>query len=402
MTDDPRIFVGITTGPAGDGLDLAVAEIAGRGETMRATALASETVPWPQDLGEQIRAASSVASAASAPDFAHLDRRVTREIAAQACRFLAETAQSLPRLPRRGQPLPPTAGCEPPRPALAGCCASGVLLAELPASDQRPATALTAGDPATLAAALDAPVTFNPAATDRAHGGLGGPVEAWPTWKLLRDERLSRVAVHLGAVATITFVPAGSVATDVVAFDVAPAGLLADAVARARFDQPCDTDGALAARGKPSGELAHELLARDFYRKAPPKRIDITDFRTTHLPRMWMMARKHRIDGEDLLATLAEVTARAVADAVDALTERPHQVVLTGGGAHNIHLAMRIRTLLSPCSTVSSEAFDVPPRAWAAICHAMLAAARQDAFAAHCPSATGARSEAVLGTLAMP
>ena len=118
--------------------------------------------------------------------------------------------------------------------------------------------------------------------------------------------------------------------------------------------------------------------------------------------RLMNMGTKHACPHADLLATVTEMTARLVAMAVGKLTERPHEVILSGGGAMNIHLAGRIRKLLSPCSTYTSQRYDLDLRAKEAVCYAILAAARQDGVPAHCPVATGAERATVLGGVWSP
>jgi anhydro-N-acetylmuramic acid kinase len=98
---------------------------------------------------------------------------------------------------------------------------------------------------------------------------------------------------------------------------------------------------------------------------------------------------------------MTELTAKLVAQAIAGFTEKPHEVVLTGGGAMNIHLAGRIRKLLSPSSTYTVEKYGFGIRAKQAACYAVLAAARMDGIAAHCTQATGAKRAKVLGTVTM-
>jgi len=64
-----------------------------------------------------------------------------------------------------------------------------------------------------------------------------------------------------------------------------------------------------------------------------------------------------------------------------------------------IHLAKRIRTLLSPSSTINSEKFGISVRAKQAICVAVLATARLDRTPIYCPYATGAKTPTVWGSL---
>jgi anhydro-N-acetylmuramic acid kinase len=93
------------------------------------------------------------------------------------------------------------------------------------------------------------------------------------------------------------------------------------------------------------------------------------------------------------------LTARSIVQAIRGLTQNPHEVILCGGGARNITLAMRLRQLLVPAGTVSIERFDIDATAKEALSFAMLAAARLDGVPANVPQATGARRPALLGSV---
>jgi anhydro-N-acetylmuramic acid kinase len=218
---------------------------------------------------------------------------------------------------------------------------------------------------------------------------------------MFRDNRLSRVVVHLGAIATITFIGSDAAAGDVVAYDTGPGTVLIDYLTRQLFKQEFDTDGALAARHEPSESLLNELLVGEHFHRPPPKRTTVDDWSGPACDRLEMLAGKHRCKAGTLLATVTELTARTVEKAVLSQTERPHEVILTGGGALNIHLAARIRKLLSPCSTYSCERYGLGVRAHGATAAAVLAAARTDGHPAHCHNATGAAKPVVLGALWM-
>lgn len=256
---------------------------------------------------------------------------------------------------------------------------------------------------AALANELTVPCVGGFSACDRAVGGLGGSgALAWGVMKLLGDDRLSRVVVHLGAAAHLTFIPADARSGDVASFDVAPAGWWLDAACRDLLGTPFDRDGAAASRGRPVGQLVHQFLHEVWSRREGPARLDPPEWSRRYAARVAMLAEREKVTGEDLLATLVEATAAAIESAVASLTERPHQVILAGGGALNIHLASRIRARLSPSSTIASDKLGIPARSVASAAVGVLAASRLDGTCAHCPAATAAETRAVLGILAQP
>jgi 1,6-anhydro-N-acetylmuramate kinase len=240
------------------------------------------------------------------------------------------------------------------------------------------------------------------AATDRQLGGCGSGATAWGVWKLLGDGELSRAVVHLGAVAHVTFLPAGGQSSDVLSWDVGPACAWLDAAAEEYLGRPIDRDGTAAARGQADGQLVHQLAGEGWSPAEGPAALDLAKWWEVHWPRSQWMAERAGVYGEDLLATLSEATAVAIHRAVEGLTERPHQVVLWGGGALNIDLASRIRRRLSPSSTIPADKLGIPARAVGSAAIGVMTAARADGISAHCPAATGAEARGVLGTLALP
>lgn len=382
MAKTKRTFVGLCSGAAADGVDAALVRVEGSGEQMSVRQTHCIHKPIPKLLGKRIRSAGG-GWATPAGDLARLDRDMG-DILAEACEALLREANT--RASR-----------------IAGVGLIGQAVGYTrPSKSSGKGAVWELGSPATVCRRTGLAVAAGFAATDLAAGGEGGPVWAWPDWLMFHDDRLSRVVVNLGGIATITFIGSAAAACEVVAYDTGPGTILIDHLARQLFEREVDADGALAAKGSVHELLLHELLAGEYFRRTPPKRTSAGDWSAQACERLEMMAGKHRCQAGALMATVTEMTARSVATAVLGLTERPHEVILTGGGALNIHLAGRIRTLLSPCSTYASEHYDLAIRAHAATAAAILAAARIDAFPAHCHTATGAAEPAVLGSLWLP
>jgi anhydro-N-acetylmuramic acid kinase len=364
VDQDKRIFAGIRLGRSGRGLGAALVETTGRAGEIRPQILASRHRRFPPELTEQW------SQAIWAEALAH-DVPVVR--------LVAEIRQAVERLTRE-------AGIEP-----SSLQAVGLLVPQTPGRD-----APIAAD---LSRRSGWRVIGGMARSDRAAGGLGEPLWAWPIWKLLVDPRLSRLVVGLGSLTKLAQVGSGSQADEVVAGVIGPGTCLLDHFAGELFGRDCDEDGALAAAGIADPALVNELLGHHAYDQTLPYRVRCADLSGTYRQRVGKIARDRGIDGKDLLATLTDVTAGLIARLAGKLTERPHQVVLAGGGAVNIALASRIRQLMSPSSTITAEALGLPGRCLGAVAAAILAAMRCDGQAIWTPSATGAICPAVLGTV---
>lgn len=387
MAREQRKIIGLYSGSAADAVDAAVVGVRGRAERMHVEVLGSARHPLDGDLAEALWRLASPSQAnpaglASADLLMDVDLRLADVFAEAVDTLSSETGTAREEVEAIGS--------------------AGQLSPIFVGRGDRRGRWRSVGSPARLAQRTGRPVVGGFIESDLAAGGCGAGALAWADWKLLHDSRLSRVHVHLGGIASLTFIPAAASPVDVISYDVGPGTLFSDAVARRLFDRPFDADGALAAEGRSDPRLVHELLSGKYFRLDPPKAAAEEDWWSVHLERLTVMARKHRCGGADLAATVTELPARSVAEAVLLLTERPHQVVLSGGGARNITLARRLREILSPSSTVTSEKFGVPAAAHQAVACAVLAAARLDGVQAHCYPATGARRAVTLGAIHVP
>jgi anhydro-N-acetylmuramic acid kinase len=377
------VILGVCCGDALDDVQAVAVQLTGQGRDLRATVLAERCFP----LAEPLRRAIDAVRAQHAQGFtARTYLTAHRDLTALYARAARAVLDEL----GRGADDVAAAGC--------GELSLGF---SAPSGPEGRRVRLAMGSAAHVAAATGLATVGGMVETDLAAGGCGGPVGAWADWALLADERLSRAAVHLGGISEVVFIPAGSVPGDVQGWEVGPGTVLLDAVARRMLKHPHDADGSYAARGRPDGQLVHELLNQPCYQ---PSRRPCRVREELHqlVARLWLLSEKHGCSGADLAASVAEASARAVAEVIESLTERPHEVVLSGGGARNIHLAQRVRTMLSPCSTVSSEKFHLPVQARRAVSYAILADARLQELPAHCHNATGATGPRVLGCLHLP
>jgi len=371
-----RKFLGISSGWSSDGIDSTIVTITARRERMKVVQVHYIHTRMDDVLVSRIMSVRA-GDERSAGELADLDRDVAFAFA------------------RTAQIAIEQAGVD--RDEIAAVGSSGQIIARASGKDTGGVVEL--GCPPLIAQQLGVPVVANFAASDLACGGCGGPLESWADWLIFRDRRLARVVIHLGGVASISFVPAAALPSDVVAFDVGACGLVLDALARRLFDKPCDRDGAAAAKGRVCPELLNELLTADHFQRPPPKVTSAQQWDSVYIERVVMMGDKHRCGPGDLIATATEMVVRSIADAIGDLTERPHEVILCGGAANNIHLSGRIREVMSPSSTYPIEHYGFDAQSYKSVCYAVLAAARIDAHPAHCSQATGASRPTVLGAL---
>lgn len=376
-----RFFIGLYSGWSADGVDAAMVSCTGKSEKLKATQLHQSHHGFSEDLRRRILDISCD-KAVPVQALIQLQQDVSMAFAEAAQTLIRQSsikAQDITAVGCSNQ-----IACRTPRD---------------PKDKTSPSPVLEIGMPAVIAAKVKLPVVAGFVQNDIALGGQGGPIWAWGDWVLFHDRRLSRAIVDLGGIVSLSLVGSDAHPLEVVAFDVGPGTVLLDAVSDEVYGRAVDIDGSLASRGKVAPSLLNELLANPYFQRPAPKLTDRQQWGPMYISRLKMVADRHRCAEEDLLTTVAEMVAKTISNAVNTLTERPHEIVLSGGGARNIYLASRIRALLSPSSTINSEKFGIGVRVKQAVCMAILAAARVDKTPVYCPFATGAKWSSVLGSL---
>jgi anhydro-N-acetylmuramic acid kinase len=229
---------------------------------------------------------------------------------------------------------------------------------------------------------------------DLAAGGQGAPlVPAFHATCFGRDD--ADVAVlNLGGIANLTLLPAGRAPSG---FDTGPGNMLMDPWCRLHRGQPYDAMGAWAASGSVNEVLLARLLAEPFFVRQPPKSTGRDLFDAG-----WLQARlaERPTSPADVMATLAELTARSVVDALRAHAPATSRVWVCGGGARNMHLVSRIAALLGEGVDLrSTDADGVPAEQVEALAFAWLARAFTRRESGNLPAVTGASGPRVLGAL---
>ena len=182
------------------------------------------------------------------------------------------------------------------------------------------------GDGGALARSLGIPVVNDFRGADVAAGGQGAPLAPLYHVALLADVELPVAVLNLGGMANLTWIAGGR---PPIAFDTGPGNALIDRWVERHTGRPFDDGGALAASGIVSQDVVADYLADPFFDRLPPKSVDRLDF---------SLDAAAGLSVEDGAATLVEVTAAAVVQAVAHLPEAPARWYVTGGGRRNRYM----------------------------------------------------------------
>ena len=228
-------------------------------------------------------------------------------------------------------------------------------------------------------------------------GGEGAPLAPAFHNAVLRNHNENRCVINIGGIANITLLPADE-SIPVSGYDTGPGNNLMDGWTRQARSLPYDSGGEWARSGSVNDALLARLLADDYFRLLPPKSTGFEYFNQD-----WL--RQHiteTIADTDIQATLCELTATTLADAIKASEIAVKRVLICGGGVHNSYCLERLQTQLDTVPVESTERYGVHPDWVEAMSFAWMAQCHIERKPGNLPSVTGARKAVVLGTLSAP
>jgi anhydro-N-acetylmuramic acid kinase len=191
------------------------------------------------------------------------------------------------------------------------------------------------GNGASISAITGIPSVTDFRAMDVVLGGQGAPLVPVGDALLFSEYDM---CVNIGGFANIS----GLVDDKYVAYDVCPANILLNRIAR-EFDQEYDTDGLIAEKGSIDYELLGALNNIDYYSESYPKSLG----REWINQNFWFHVRESQISKEDKMKTLCDHIAFQIGQNIELLAgdDSPSKKVLvTGGGAFNKTLIDHLRS----------------------------------------------------------
>jgi anhydro-N-acetylmuramic acid kinase len=386
----PLLALGLMSGTSADGIDVALVRISGKPPRLRAKLEGYVDFPYPAPVRAAVLrvAEGRPTTTGELSQLNFLIGELFARAALAACKRFRVSPSRIAFIGSHGQTI-----FHQGKP--------GRFLAS------RVASTLQIGEPAVIAARTGIVTIgdFRPA--DIAAGGEGAPLVPFVDYLLYCHPRRGRVALNVGGIANLTVIPAGASPGDVFAFDTGPGNMVIDALIRhfTKGRQTFDRDARMARRGTLLLDLLSALLAEDYFRRPPPKTAGREQYGYAHVSRILDWGRKHRASPESLVRTATIFTALSILDALHRWVlprVKIHQLIVSGGGAHNPLLMGQLAAGLQRVEIVPSSAFGVPEDAKEAFAFALLAYETYHRRPANIPRATGARAHAILGKICYP
>ncbi|GAA4499667.1 anhydro-N-acetylmuramic acid kinase [Hymenobacter ginsengisoli] len=352
-----RRIIGLMSGTSLDGLDVALCRCTGHGASLHVVLEQFATVPYAADFQQRLRAISQ--PKVQLEDVVILNAEVARRHAAILLQCLAEWGLA---------------------PADVDVLAShGQTIWHAPRHQHGRAdfghhATLQIGDGDHLARLTGILTVSDFRQKHVAAGYEGAPLAPFADELLFRKPGVNRLLLNLGGIANFTLLPADGGPAQ--ATDTGPGNTLLDTVARQHYPGLAyDPDGQYAAQGRPHAGLLAALRSHPFFTEPFPKTTGPELFSPAYLAENQRQTNTKSLSAPDLLATLVELTASMVAEAMHYYLPPPAtaEVLVSGGGAHNATLLAALARHLPTSHLRTTAEAAVPPDAKEAILFAVLA-----------------------------
>jgi anhydro-N-acetylmuramic acid kinase len=387
MPSQGKLVIGLMSGTSVDGIDVALARVAGSPPRLRSELLDHVALPMAASLRAGILQVAE-GQRCSASEISQLNFRLGEAFAEAvlgACRKFHVPLSKIALIGSHGQTIFHQGRA-------------------VPFLGRRTASTLQVGEGAVIAARTGITTISDFRPGDIAVGGQGAPLVPYVDYLLCRHERIGRVSLNIGGIGNITVLPAGAKPRQVFAFDTGPGNMLIDALVShfTHSREQYDKNARLARQGRAIPAILNELLGDPYLKLAPPKSTGREYYGHSYVEKLLRLGQRHGAKPKDLILTATLFTALSVVDALNRFvlpTTRIHQLVVSGGGAHNPLILAQLAAALAPIEVLPSSRLGIPEDSKEAYAFALLAYESLYRRPSNLPSATGAEHFAILGKI---
>ncbi len=226
---------------------------------------------------------------------------------------------------------------------------------------------------------------------DMAAGGQGAPLAPAFHYAAIAEQYSHAGVLNLGGIANLTLWHGNQLS----GFDTGPANGLMDAWMQSRFQRPRDENGNQARQGKVNQPLLDQLMQHPYFQLPPPKSTGREEFNLAWLEQQ--LTSHSPVSDQDVLTTLAELTASSIAKSLGAAP--PTQLFVCGGGVHNQYVLEQLQRQIPSTRIATTADVGIDPDFMEAIAFAWIARQTIHLQPGNQPSVTGAKGPRILGAI---
>jgi len=338
-SSDKKIFIGTMSGTSHDGIDICSLKV-----TNQISLLKFSSFKYPRQLREDISRAIQCQEL-SLNMYFDLDKRIGYAFSKSIEKFLTQNKIN--------------------KKSIGAIGLSGQTLFHQPKG--RYPFSIQAGDPQIIARECGVDVIGDFRNDHIKLGGEGAPLVPEFHQKLFAKKNVPLVILNIGGISNFTFLDGKN---DFYGSDCGPGNALMDIYCQNFLNRPFDRNGKHAKNGVIHFPSLNQMLSHPFFRRRHPKSTGKEIFNIRFIPKQLL-----KRSPQDALATLTELTAVCIANALLSLKQSPQQVIVCGGGVRNNFLVHSIEKHIN-MNLTSSDQYDVNPQAIEAMAFGWMARQR--------------------------
>lgn len=307
-----RLVLGLMSGTSLDGLDIALCELEGHGIHTKAHVLEFETRSYSKKMRSDLL---SFAYRASTPQYqtclmnAQLGRVFSRYIN-DFIRKISSKRYEIDFIASHGQ----------------------TILHAPTRLKTKPHSTLQIADADHIAHLTGLPVVSDFRQKHVAIGGEGAPLSSYADYLLFNKEGQKRIFLNIGGISNFTLLDGSLKWQNLLTGDLGPGNTLIDRFVKLNYkDFNYDQDGMISSRGTVDEKSLYRLMDNEYFEKDFPKSTGQELFNERYV----LERVSTNLDGDDLIATLAAFTSKAIKVGFDKIQLGEAEIYVSGGGRFN-------------------------------------------------------------------
>ncbi|TDE44493.1 anhydro-N-acetylmuramic acid kinase [Flavobacterium rhamnosiphilum] len=357
-----RMIIGLMSGTSMDGLDVALCEISGAGESTKVTVVQFDTVEYSEEIKTEIQKVFAKQTI-DFHDLVLLNEWIgilhanmilqclkSWNVSSHDVDLIASHGQTVLHLPKI-----------------------------LHQQEKFPNATLQIGDGDHIAVKTGIITLSDFRQKHLAAGGEGAPLAVYGDYFIFGKKGENRIMLNMGGIANFTYLPSSMNPEEVFVTDTGTGNTLIDACIRLFYPgKSYDKDAEIAKLGAVNQSLLEALKSNKFFRDSFPKTTGPELFNIEYVRKAQAQSNTENISLPDVLATLTRFSAETIAEAIQYAIENTEYdlesftIYMSGGGMHNPLLVSWLKELLS-CPFLTTNDLGISGDAKEAVLFAVLA-----------------------------
>ncbi len=196
---------------------------------------------------------------------------------------------------------------------------------------------IQACDPEIVLKKINIPVVDNFRMADIKCGGNGAPLVPFLDWHLYKKNEYNTIAINIGGISNISFIPNNLSQKSVVGFDTGPGMCMIDRFVNQEWKIKYDKNGDIANNGTISTSLLKLLLEDPFITKSPPKSASTESYNIEYIKKI--IKKNKNINNYDILRTFVNFTSISIKKNINLFIKNydisKTRIIVSGGGVKN-------------------------------------------------------------------